>query len=51
MIMDESGADSPQFVNLGLDLEKQFKIKIRVDESAQLITVADVISFIESKQG
>lgn len=50
-LVDDLGADSIDFVEIVLELEKAFDITIRDDESEQLNewTVGDLYKFVEGK--
>ncbi|MBN1758634.1 MAG: acyl carrier protein [Chitinispirillaceae bacterium] len=49
LIKEELGADSLDQVSLIMSLEDEFKGSITEDEAAGLVTVGDVIRFIEKK--
>ena len=48
-IKDDLGADSLDQVSLIMALEDQLKVTISDQEAAALVTVGDVINFIESR--
>ena len=47
---DDLGIDSLAAVELALELETEFDIRIEDDELAKLETVQDIINIIEEKQ-
>jgi acyl carrier protein len=47
--IDALGLDSMDFLQLMLDLEKEFKIQIGAEEMAACETVGDLIVLVESK--
>lgn len=47
---DDLGIDSLAAVELALELENEFDIKIEDEELAALVTVEDVVKCIESKK-
>ncbi len=47
---DDLGIDSLSAVELALELESQFDIKIEDEELAKLETVQDIIDIIEAKK-
>lgn len=49
-LKDDLGIDSLAAVELSLELETEFDIKIEDDELAKLVTVADIVTLLESKQ-
>ena len=49
-LKDDLGIDSLAAVELSLELETEFDIKIEDDELAKLVTVADIVKLLESKQ-
>lgn len=48
--LDDIGVDSARLVDIVLDLEDRFKIKIQDEEFDTLNTVGDVIECVQSKQ-
>ena len=50
-LVDELGADSLDFVEVVMELEKTFGITIKDDEAVQLyeLTVGDLYKFVEGK--
>ncbi|MDO5690609.1 MAG: acyl carrier protein [Tissierellia bacterium] len=48
-LIDDLGADSLDAVELSMALEDEFGIKIEDEEFAKLVTVQDVVSFIDAK--
>ena len=48
--LDDVGIDSARLVDIVLDLEDRFKIKIKDEEIDTLNTVGDVIECVVSKQ-
>lgn len=49
-LKDDLGIDSLAAVELSLELETEFDVRIEDDELAKLITVADIVKLLESKQ-
>lgn len=49
--VNDLGADSLDRVELVMALEDEFDLEIMDSESEKFVTVADVVAFIESKQG
>lgn len=49
-LKDDLGIDSLAAVELSLDLETEFDIKISDEELASFVTVEDIVKLIESKQ-
>lgn len=49
-LKDDLGVDSLAAVELSLELETEMDITIEDDELAKLVTVADIVTLIESKQ-
>ena len=49
-IKDDLGIDSLAAVELSLELETEFDVRIEDDELAKLVTVADIVKLLESKQ-
>ncbi len=49
-LKDDLAIDSLDSVELVLDLETEFDIKIEDDEIASLVTVGDIVKLIESKK-
>ena len=49
-LKDDLGIDSLAAVELSLELETEFDIKIEDEELAKLVTVADIVKLLESKQ-
>ncbi len=49
-LKDDFGIDSLAAVELSLDLETEFDVEISDEELAALVTVADIVKLIESKQ-
>lgn len=48
-LKDDLGIDSIAAVELSLELETQFDIRIEDEELAKLATVADIVNLMESK--
>ncbi len=48
-LKDDLGIDSLAAVELSLELETEFDVRIEDEELAKLITVADIVSLLESK--
>ena len=48
-LKDDLGIDSLAAVELSLELETEFDIRIEDEELAKLVTVADIVSLLESK--
>lgn len=49
-LKDDLAIDSLDSVELILDLETEFNIKIEDDEIASLVTVGDIVKIVESKK-
>lgn len=49
-LKDDLGIDSLAAVELALELETEFDIRIEDDELAKLETVSDILKIIEAKQ-
>lgn len=49
-LKDDLAIDSLDSVELILDLETEFNVKIEDDEIASLVTVGDLVKIIESKK-
>lgn len=48
-LKDDLGIDSLAAVELSLELETEFDVRIEDDELAKLVTVADIVNLLESK--
>ncbi|EHJ7845344.1 acyl carrier protein [[Clostridium] innocuum] len=48
-LKDNLGIDSLAAVELSLELETEFDVRIEDEELAKLVTVADIVSLLESK--
>ena len=48
-LKDDLGIDSLAAVELPLELETEFDVRIEDEELAKLVTVADIVSLLESK--
>ena len=48
-LKDDLGIDSLAAVELYLELETEFDVRIEDEELAKLVTVADIVSLLESK--
>ena len=48
-LKDDLGLDSLAAVELSLELETEFDVRIEDEELAKLVTVADIVSLLESK--
>ena len=48
-LKDDLGIDSLAAVELSLGLETEFDVRIEDEELAKLVTVADIVSLLESK--
>lgn len=48
-LKDDLGIDSLAAVELSLELETEFDVRIEDEELAKLFTVADIVSLLESK--
>ena len=48
-LKDDLGIDSLAAVELSLALETEFDVRIEDEELAKLVTVADIVSLLESK--
>lgn len=49
-LKDDLGIDSLAAVELSLELETEFDIRIEDEELAKLVTVEDIVKLLESKQ-
>lgn len=49
-LKDDLGIDSLAAVELSLELESEFDVRIEDDELATLVSVADIVKLLESKQ-
>lgn len=49
-LKDDLGIDSIAAVELSLELETEFDIRIEDEELAKLVTVADIVALLEGKQ-
>lgn len=49
-LKDDLGIDSLAAVELSLELETEFDVRIEDEELAKLVTVADIVTLLESKQ-
>lgn len=49
-LKDDLGIDSLATVELSLELETEFDVRIEDEELAKLVTVSDIVSLLESKQ-
>lgn len=49
-LKEDLGIDSIAAVELSLELETEFDIRIEDEELAKLISVADIVSLLEAKQ-
>ena len=47
-LKDDLGIDSLAAVELSLELETEFDVRIEDEELAKLVTVADIVSLLES---
>lgn len=48
-LKDDLGIDSLAAVELSLELETEFDVRIEDEELAKLVTVADIVKLLESK--
>ena len=48
-LKDDLGIDSLAAVELSLELETEFDVRIEDEELAKLVTVADIVSLLENK--
>ena len=48
-LKDDLGIDSLAAVELSLERETEFDVRIEDEELAKLVTVADIVSLLESK--
>ncbi|MEG0274781.1 acyl carrier protein [Amedibacillus sp. YH-ame10] len=48
-LKDDLGIDSLAAVELSLELETEFDVRIEDEELAKLVTVADIVTLLESK--
>ena len=49
-VKDDLGIDSLAAVELSLELETEFDVRIEDEELAKLVSVADIVKLLESKQ-
>ena len=49
-LKDDLGIDSLAAVELSLELETEFDVRIEYEELAKLVSVADIVKLLESKQ-
>ena len=49
-LKDDLGIDSLAAVELSLELETEFDVHIEDEELAKLVSVADIVKLLESKQ-
>ena len=49
-LKDDLGIDSLAAVELSLELETEFDVSIEDEELAKLVSVADIVKLLESKQ-
>ena len=49
-LKDDLGIDSLAAVELSLELETEFDVRIGDEELAKLVSVADIVKLLESKQ-
>ena len=49
-LKDDLGIDSLAAVELSLELETEFHVRIEDEELAKLVSVADIVKLLESKQ-
>lgn len=49
-LKDDLGIDSIAAVELSLELETEFDIRIEDEELTKLVTVADIVALLEAKQ-
>ena len=49
-LKDDLGIDSLAAVELSLELETEFDVRIENEELAKLVSVADIVKLLESKQ-
>ena len=49
-LKDDLGIDSLAAVELSLELETEFDVRIEDEELAKLVRVADIVKLLESKQ-
>ena len=49
-LKDDLGIDSLAAVELSLELETEFDVRIEDEELAKLVIVADIVKLLESKQ-
>ena len=49
-LKDDLGIDSLAAVELSLELETEFDVRIEDEELAKLVSVADIVKLLESKQ-
>ncbi|MFB5660599.1 acyl carrier protein [Alteribacillus sp. HJP-4] len=47
---DDLGADSLDVVELVMELEDEFDLEISDEEAEKIVTVADVVNYIEAQQ-
>ena len=50
-LVDDLHADSLNIVELVMELEQQFNIEIPDDDLPQLVTVQDIVNYVEAHKG
>ena len=49
-LLADLGIDSPKGLQLLMDLEEQFKIEIGDEDAARMVTVKDLVAFVEAQK-
>lgn len=50
LIIDDLGADSIAVMEIVMELESEFDFEVPTEDALNLKTVADIVTYIESKQ-
>jgi acyl carrier protein len=48
-LADDLGVDSPRLIDIVLEIEDRFGIRIEDDESARLVRLGDLVNLIQTK--
>ena len=49
-IIDDLGADSIAVMEIVMELEEEYDVEVPTEDILKLVTVADIIAYVESKQ-
>ncbi len=49
-IIDDLGADSIAVMEIVMELEEEFDVEVPTEDILNLLTVADIITYVEAKQ-